>query len=62
MVLLAYNIEEASSTTETNNIITNNNIKKDHDLDILMYDIKKEISVTDSYHHKVQMLILPPVS
>ena len=59
MVFLAYNIEEASLTAETNSTISN---KKDHDLDILMYEIKKKISVADSYCHKMQMLTLTPES
>ena len=36
MVSLKYNIEEASLTAETNSTIFN---KKDHDLDILMYEL-----------------------
>ena len=57
-VSLAYNIEEASLTTKINSTISKNNINKDHDLNSLMYEINKIISVTDSYCHKLQMLTL----
>ena len=60
MVSLAYNIKDSSLKTEMKSPISNNNIKNDHDLDILMYEIK--ISETDSYCQKVQMLALIPKS
>ena len=62
MVSLAYNIKETFLTTEIKSPILNNNINNDHDLDILMYEIKNKISETDSYCHKVQMLTLAPKS
>ena len=61
MVSLAYNIRETSLTTEIKSTISNN-INNDHDLDILMYEINKKNSETDSYRHKVQMLTLAPKS
>ena len=42
MVSLAYNIKETSLTTEIKSPISNNNINNDHNLDILMYEIKKK--------------------
>ena len=62
MVSFAHNIKETSLTTEMKSPISNNNIKNDHDLDILLYETKNKISETYSCRHKVQMLKLTPKS